>query len=330
MEMFAYLHHASEYEASSADLVQETWNVNRLEYASCQNRIKCKLQLHLISLVLIPFIAFGLNGAAWALQREDEGQEVMVLQRKLWNQGYLDVEPTGFYGALTEDAVLRFQAENGLRIDGIAGDETQAALNMNISALTSTSFSESASFRQYRSNSVQTPVSPRSDIVSRDVYSDKDIGSTSSRILATVPPFNPIEQNLVVNFQPTVSATVFLRPKDFDFKYQTDFSPKTNPQSCQEVLQNDIRANNTIEDFSYSSVCLEKALVKLGYLAVDYRQVSGEYAQNTVDAVAAFQRDKGIEIDGVAGSETIAAIVREVYFSKERIIDSGYFWWTFF
>ncbi|MGI5848609.1 MAG: peptidoglycan-binding protein [Christensenellales bacterium] len=57
------------------------------------------------------------------------GDSVSSLQNRLHNLGYLDYKgSTGYYGALTKTAVVRFQNNHGLAADGIAGAATQAKL----------------------------------------------------------------------------------------------------------------------------------------------------------------------------------------------------------
>jgi peptidoglycan hydrolase-like protein with peptidoglycan-binding domain len=54
---------------------------------------------------------------------------VRVLQRRLAGLGFAPGPIDGRYGPLTERAVQRFQAAHGLRVDGIAGPSTLAALS---------------------------------------------------------------------------------------------------------------------------------------------------------------------------------------------------------
>ncbi|MTI54989.1 MAG: cell wall hydrolase [Geosporobacter ferrireducens] len=56
------------------------------------------------------------------------GSAVTRLQQALINQGYLKGSADGIYGLKTEKAVIDFQIAKKLRIDGIAGRETQTAL----------------------------------------------------------------------------------------------------------------------------------------------------------------------------------------------------------
>jgi N-acetylmuramoyl-L-alanine amidase len=57
------------------------------------------------------------------------GQAVSRLQQTLKNKGYFTYPKiTGYYGTITRDAVIRFQKDYGLYVDGIAGPKTQTAL----------------------------------------------------------------------------------------------------------------------------------------------------------------------------------------------------------
>lgn len=58
----------------------------------------------------------------------NRGSSVTLLQRKLAAWGYYDGRIDGIYGSDTYRAVLDFQRKNRLRVDGIVGRETWAAL----------------------------------------------------------------------------------------------------------------------------------------------------------------------------------------------------------
>ena len=59
------------------------------------------------------------------LMRGMSGEDVMLLQKRLHDLGYLDGEADGRYGRLTMQAVEEFQRQNGLiKVDGKAGSET--------------------------------------------------------------------------------------------------------------------------------------------------------------------------------------------------------------
>lgn len=58
------------------------------------------------------------------------GTEVRQIQTRLKNWGYYKGNIDGIYGTQTRDAVAYFQRKNGLRVDGIAGPQTLAAIGL--------------------------------------------------------------------------------------------------------------------------------------------------------------------------------------------------------
>ena len=63
------------------------------------------------------------------LKKGSKGEEVRILQTALNEQGFDCGEVDGKFGTKTEAAVKAFQAANGLKVDGIVGRMTWAALN---------------------------------------------------------------------------------------------------------------------------------------------------------------------------------------------------------
>ena len=63
-----------------------------------------------------------------SLQVGNSGNPVRSLQDLLRNAGYFSSTSTGYFGSATESAVIAFQQDYGLMVDGIAGSQTIAAL----------------------------------------------------------------------------------------------------------------------------------------------------------------------------------------------------------
>lgn len=59
------------------------------------------------------------------------GSVVREVQNRLKRWGYYTGNVDGVYGYKTYTAVKKFQAKNGLAVDGVAGDKTLAALGIN-------------------------------------------------------------------------------------------------------------------------------------------------------------------------------------------------------
>lgn len=61
----------------------------------------------------------------------DHGEEVKKLQVKLQKLGFYLGDIDGSFGPITQKAVMSYQSQNNLQIDGIAGQKTMAHLNYN-------------------------------------------------------------------------------------------------------------------------------------------------------------------------------------------------------
>ncbi|AFY82910.1 peptidoglycan-binding domain-containing protein [Oscillatoria acuminata] len=63
-----------------------------------------------------------------ALRRGDRGEQVVQLQQELIAAGYFKGPVTGYYGALTEDAVMHLQQDYHIPINGVASTRTRLKL----------------------------------------------------------------------------------------------------------------------------------------------------------------------------------------------------------
>ena len=78
----------------------------------------------------IGLIALAQAASAETYERGSTGATVREIQQRLADWGYGPGAVDGVYGADTEAAVRRFQAANGLEVDGRAGPATLAALGL--------------------------------------------------------------------------------------------------------------------------------------------------------------------------------------------------------
>lgn len=81
--------------------------------------------LIIITTVLFPYA----DVSAASLKFGMEGEEIATLQQDLKKLGYFTFDKiTGYFGEITEQAVMAFQKKNGLVVDGIAGKNTLSML----------------------------------------------------------------------------------------------------------------------------------------------------------------------------------------------------------
>ena len=113
------------------------------------------LRRRVLSLMLA-VVLLGSIGTIAAVQSADDsvstlskmgsrGDEVRRIQQKLKNWGYYTGSVDGIYGTQTQSAVRKFQRDNGLTVDGIAGPKTLSYLGIS---------SGSSGSGQYNSNDV--------------------------------------------------------------------------------------------------------------------------------------------------------------------------------
>ena len=113
------------------------------------------LRRRVLSLMLA-IVLLGSIGTIAAVQSADDsvstlskmgsrGDEVRRIQQKLKNWGYYTGSVDGIYGSQTQNAVRKFQRDNGLTVDGIAGPKTLSYLGIT---------SGSSGSGQYNSNDV--------------------------------------------------------------------------------------------------------------------------------------------------------------------------------
>jgi peptidoglycan hydrolase-like protein with peptidoglycan-binding domain len=82
-----------------------------------------------IALVLFTLMPTAFAADTGLLYIGSRGDAVTALQNRLLTLGYMDYyKATGYFGPITQSAVIRFQSMNGLYADGIVGPATNAKL----------------------------------------------------------------------------------------------------------------------------------------------------------------------------------------------------------
>ncbi len=85
------------------------------------------LAIFLCALIMTGF--WSVNTKAMGLLLSgSKGSRVIEVQQYLFQLNYLKTRPTGYFGKLTKEAVIVFQVEHNLKIDGVVGPVTMNAL----------------------------------------------------------------------------------------------------------------------------------------------------------------------------------------------------------
>ena len=101
------------------------------------NRKKLAISLAIIfilNIIIISLFQEIQKADAAVYRRGSTGSVVTQIQQKLKSWGYYFSSVDGIYGPATEQAVRYFQQRNGLYVDGIAGDQTLAAMGIQSSS----------------------------------------------------------------------------------------------------------------------------------------------------------------------------------------------------
>ncbi len=148
METLAYLHLALAEEAATFtdDTASQITGENP-QNLTWLNRSKLSIRtaVHLLSLTVALSVLGMARQAAAAVQQGDRGSEVTALQQRLKELGYFNTNVTGYFGSVTQRAVVKFQQDKGLETDGVVGTQTQASLGIQSTQASLTEEPESSS-----------------------------------------------------------------------------------------------------------------------------------------------------------------------------------------
>lgn len=155
------------------------------------------------------------------LQKGSRGTEVYTLQQALVNFGFLNTAPNGYFGAQTAAAVRAFQADNGIRANGIVGPATRDAVNEGLCDNSVTGVTEvgsTVSYDQYDPNArVITPDSSHPTVYATPQdFSRSTVVSQSGTVLvsgnSSMSPVSQIAGTGVV-YNPTTGYTIGITPR---------------------------------------------------------------------------------------------------------------------
>ena len=208
------------------------------------------------------------------------GETVRLVQTKLKNLGYYHEAIDGSFGQALYTALWWFQKDKGLKVDGIAGTSTQIALGI-IGGSGSQSAAGSLAYGAKGAAVLRLQIA----LKAAGYYQDALDGNYSDSTFTAVWQYQrdkglspdgiahaQVQSMLNVN---SVTPAPPVQPGGVSFKVG----------SSGEMVK-----------------AIQTALHNLGYFK---DTVNGIYGDSTFTAVWQFQRDKGLERDGIAGAGTL-------------------------
>lgn len=226
------------------------------------------------------------------------GTQVKTMQEMLFNLGYLQSTPDGVYGSMTEAAVLNFQSAAGLTADGICGNAT-------LSRLVELSSGNASAGAATDGATDSGPLKPG---MSGDRVRGLQELLYKHGYLLTDPDgiYGTATEIAVTNFQSDTGLTPDGICGDATLaKLLNRHTDETTQRNREEsayaapgaVIKPGMRGDGVI--------LLQEYLIDLGYLS---DRADGLFGPRSVSALKAFQRDNGLEPDGICGSSTYAAL----------------------
>jgi peptidoglycan hydrolase-like protein with peptidoglycan-binding domain len=281
METLAYLHAACAYESAPSAAPELTFDDTKPIAHHTWGRLSSLAVLRLLPLT-VGLLVISLTNAAIAatLQRGDTGAEVSALQEKLSRLGYFEGPKTGYFGSLTQEAVLRFQRENGLSADGIYGLQTQQLLDQK-AAPTQVGTQNTANIAE-----VQRKLRDRG-------YYDGAVDGI----------YGSLTRTAVTNFQ-----------RDFGLKPDGIIGPRTLAVLNGSAIGSDIDPPTAapVPTSPPSSVAAGVSIAEVQRLLRFKGYYSGPidsvYSPATRSAVVKFQQDQGLKPDGIVGPQTLRVL----------------------
>lgn len=219
-----------------------------------------------------------------------QGVEVEDLQQKLIKINYLKGDTDGYFGKNTERAVLNFQSDNNLKVDGIVGEDTWNVLNIKLNTVGI----NPQIIKQGDQN--ETVIDLKTKLKRLKYYSD-EINND----------FDIKTNEMVKKFQ-----------KDHNLKADGIVGPitwnKLNSE-IEEILP--IIINSLFEGLKENKViALQEYLNLLNYY--DFK-TDGNFNLETTQAVKLFQKDNNLDATGIVNQETWELIEQKVFSLDEFV-----------
>lgn len=231
---------------------------------------------------------FEASAPHYAVGLDDEGDDILRIQERLYELGYLSSDDVdGYFGPATEEAVKNMQERNGISVDGTVGVESTNLLY---------------------SEEVQANVLGKGD--------ESELVSTYQQKLIELGYLRNEEAD--GNFGGATETAV----RDFQSRNDLVVDGYLGPGTIAVLMSDDAQPFGLrVGDESDTVLTVQQRLAHYGYLSS--RHVTGYYGSITEAAVEQFQGQNGLTVDGVVGTQTLAALESDNAKSKPASLPSA-------
>ena len=174
--------------------------------------MRLRFDKHIAALVLALLLTLTVTqGQSAVLSLGSRGEKVALIQQRLKEWGYYTGAVDGVFGRGTHNAVVRFQRQNGLSVDGQVGKQTAAAMGVSLTGTVSAALYQ------------ESELSLLARLVSGEARGEPYIGQVA--VAAVV--LNRVRSD---EFPDTISGVIF-QPGAFDAVWDGQFD-LTPTDSC--------------------------------------------------------------------------------------------------
>lgn len=230
------------------------------------------------------------------------GEDVLSLQTALRDQGYQVGALDGVFGSMTENAVIAYQTDHNLTVDGIVGNYTLTSLYGNAETQQQQAAAVPADTGTF-SRSLSIGMSGSDVSILQTIL--KEYGFYSGTIDGD---FGNYTKNAVMDFQTSRGLYVDGVAGPLTFAALSDAlsdAQSGNSQTASSSTETGINRQLSKGMTGNDVKALQTMLKNQGYY---YGSIDGDFGSYTENAVVAFQQAKGLYVDGIAGPITLEAL----------------------
>lgn len=232
-----------------------------------------KRVLCLTLMLAMAFTAFSASAAVYEIG--SKGKMVTQLQTRLRDLGYFREEIDGVFGFQLYSAVWSYQKDNGLKVDGIAGNETLASLGL----IASTGKTSSAA-------------------------NGLDYGASGTAVVALQNALNAAGYKVPVDgqygFQTYSALWQYQHAKGLPVTGVAD--TKTLSMLGVTATSSTVSRNVKYGKSNTDTAAVQRALADKGFY---HDAIDGKFGWNTYVALWDFQKANGLMVTGEADAQTI-------------------------
>ena len=214
----------------------------------------------------------------------DKDEYVLALQQKLKELNYFGVNPTGYFGTVTQQAVIDYQTDHSLTVDGKAGPQTLSSI---------------------MGDSYQIPADRfQTEEASADAYYPGDKGEMIAQIQQRLKDLEYYDYSSITGYYGPVTQQAISR---FQRTNGLNVDGVAGPETVSLLLSDNAKYFCIYPgDRGDDVVVLQNQLCNLGYY--QYSKVTGFFGTITEKALKEFQAQNGLTVDAKAGKNTRALL----------------------